>query len=505
MRRLSERVFSREWLACWGSLLLLILFQLSFTGWALLQSTRAHFTVDTVKIEEGKPHTYYHSEDAEILTQLVGMMAVLVLVELVLFLLFTRRGLVSPPVLVPLFILLTISVVYQSYVNSPGTALKHFIFVLMGVLMMLGAMGYAKFSSRLNLSGRALEIIAVAALVVCLICSVYGLLHPVNGSGSWVRIGGFSIQPGEFFKVYVLAYIGPAFARLKSSPGMFWVFLVTSGVICVALILVNDLGNAIIMAALLLIVIYVLAGWRWFAAALASGGGLAAVGILVLNRVAPNSHVMLRLKETTWSALTVPGSNGNLRRALLAMVRGGILGTGLGDSYYATANYAANCDFCYSAMISIFGAGLGLLVAGCFVALILSGRMRLDQSGQNLVLFHYSNIVLAVLAVQALVHIGGNLNVLPFTGVVLPFMSIGGSNMLSSFLCVGIAMGGKLPNKKIEKRWRGFRGRRKMNEEVQDADNPGVYASGAAEFSCAAGAGCGDRHGSLVYPGQNRL
>lgn len=500
MRSLSERVYSREWLVRWGSLLMLILFQVCFTGGALLQSTRAHFTVETVKLVEGQKHTYYHSEDAEIAARLVAMMAVLIVIEAVLFALFTRRSLVTAPVLVPLFLLLTISLVYQSYVNSPGAALKHFAFILMGLIMMLGAMRYAKLSCRLNLSANALTVISIAALVLCLICSVYGMFHKINGSGSWVKIAGISIQPGEFFKVYVLAYIGLAFVQLKSNRTLFWVFLGTSAGICAALVLVNDLGNAVIMAALLLIAIYVLAGWKWFAAAAFSGGSLVAAGVLLLNQVAPDSHVMLRLKETTWSALTVPGSNGNLRRALLAMVRGGILGTGLEDSYYATANYAANCDFCYSAVISIFGAGVGLLVAGCFVALVLSGRMSLEQSGQNLFLFHYSNMVLSVLAVQALVHIGGNLNVLPFTGVVLPFMSLGGSNMLSSCLCVGIAMGGKLPDRVRTERGTGlFRRKGKNDEENQNPDHPGAYPSGAADFSRPAGTDGSGRASSPVY------
>lgn len=501
-RQLAERIYTREWLARWGALLMLIAFQVCFTGRALLQSTSAHFRVETVKEVEGQAHTYYHSEAGEIGAQLIFMMAVLIVIEIVLFTLFTRRSLMAAPVLVPLFLLLTISVVYQSYVNSPSASLKHFLFILMGIGMMLGAMRFAKFSSQWNLSVRTLEIISIAALVICLLCSVYGMLHKVNGSGSWIRIAGISIQPGEFFKVYVLAYIGLAFVQLKSNRTLLWVFLGTSAAICGSLLLVNDLGNAIILAALLLIVLYVLAGWKWFAAAAAGGGGAAAVGILLLSKIAPNSHVMLRLKETSWSALTVPGSNGNLRRALLAMVRGGILGTGLEDSHYAAANYAANCDFAYSAIISIFGAAAGLLIAGCFVALVLSGRMSLKQSGQDLFLFHYSNIVLAVLAVQALVHIGGNLNLLPFTGVVLPFISLGGSNMLSSCLCLGIALGGKLPDRtRADRRRRVFR-RGKKDEENWSPypDDSGAYPSGAADFGGAVGGdGCLGA-GASVYP-----
>lgn len=493
-RQLVERIYTREWLARWGSLLMLILFQVLFTGRALLQSTCTHYREETHKTVDGNIHTYYHSVEAEIGAQLIFMMAALIMMELILYALFTRRSLAAAPVLVPMFLLLTISLVFQTYVNKPAESVEHLVFILLGLVVLLAAMHLTKVSTQLHLSVRTLEIIAIAALVVCIFCSIYGLTHKINGSGAWIKIAGVRFQPGEFYKVYVLLYLGFAFVQLKSSRTLLWIFLGTSAVICGSLILINDLGNAIILAALLLIALYVLAGWKWLAAAAAAGGGMAAIGVLLLSKLAPDSHVMLRLKETGWSVLTSSEGSSNLRRGLLAMVRGGILGTGLADSRYATANYAANCDFAYSVLVSIFGAGIGLLMAGCFVELVLSGRMSLKQSGQDLYLFHCSNIVLSVLAVQTLVHIGGNLNLIPFTGVVMPFVSEGGSNMLSSCLCVGIALGGKLPDKtRAEKRRNAFR-RGKKDEETWNPypDDSGVYPSGAADFGSACGS---DGHG----------
>ena len=500
-RQLVERIYTREWLARWGSLLMLILFQVLFTGRALLQSTCTHYRVDTKKIVDGIEHSYYHSEEAEIGAQMVFMMAALIVMELILYTLFTRRSLAAAPVLVPMFLLLTISLVFQTYVNKPAESVEHLVFILLGLVVLLAAMHLTKVSTQLHLSVRTLEIIAVAALVVCIFCSIYGSTHKINGSGAWIKIAGVRFQPGEFYKVYVLLYLGFAFVQLKSSRTLFWVFIGTSIAIGGSLVFINDTGNAVIMAVLLLIVIYVLKGWKKLAAVAAVGGGAAAVAIPILFAIAPHcdpksqvAHLVGRLQGTTWSLLTQPGGSKNLRHGLLAMVRGGILGTGLADSRYATANYAANCDFAYSVLVSIFGAGIGLLMAGCFVELVLSGRMSLKQSGQDLYLFHYSNIVLSVLAVQTLVHIGGNLNLLPFTGVVLPFVSEGGSNMLSSCLCVGIALGGKLPDKtRADKRRNAFR-RGKKDEETWNPypDDSGVYPSGAAGFGSACGS---DGHG----------
>lgn len=508
-RQLTERVYTREWLARWGSLLMLIAFQVFFTGRALLQSTCTHYRETTEMIVEGKTHTYYHSEEAEIGVQLIIMMAVLIMMELILFTLFTRRSLAAAPVLVPLFLLLTISLILQTYVDEPGESFKHLVFILLGLVVLLAAMRLAKFSTQLHLSIRILEMIPIAALVICIPCTIYGILHPINGSGAWVRIAGVQVQPGEFFKVYMLAYLGLAFVQLKSSRTLFWLFLGTSAAICGSLLVINDTGNAIIMAVLLLIIFYVLQGWKKLAAIVAAGSGAMAVVLWILFAIAPRcdpesqvAHIVGRLQSTTWSLLTQPGGSSNLRRGLLAMVRGGILGTGLEDSHYATANFASNCDFAYSVLVSIFGAGIGLLIAGCFVELILSGRMSLKQSGQNLFLFHYSNIVLSVLAVQALVHIGGNLNLLPFTGVVLPFVSAGGSNMLSSCLCVGIALGGKLPDKtRADKRRHVFRGG-KEDEETWNPypDDSGVYPSGAVDFGGACGTGGRGGAGAPVSP-----
>jgi cell division protein FtsW len=272
---------------------------------------------------------------------------------------------------------------------------------------------------------------------------ILGLAHRVNGSGAFIRLFGVSLQPGEFLKVVLILFAGVSFVQMKETPMIRRAFLATVGIALLTLLLVKDIGNGLILAAVAAAVTYMLYGGRISGGIVVGGGALLLTGYRILCRWNPDSYIITRVSNT-WTALTSSSANANLRRALLSVVRAGLFGKGLNNSLYATNNYATNTDFCFDTIISIWGIGLGVLVVGCYVVLLRANRIQLKETGQDITNFTLSNIMAVLIGTQAVVHIGGNLNLLPLTGVCLPLISVGGSNLLCSMMCIGFALGGRL-------------------------------------------------------------
>jgi cell division protein FtsW len=426
-----------------AALLATVLFQLSFVGISLLQSGSSHYKVT----ESVDGVAYYHTQTAPIAASMWKMLVVLILAEVLLYLLLGKLLDTSPtPVICPVFILLTISTTYQSYINSTSTTTKHFIFVCMGLLVLLGSVILAKVVARTYLSVRMLLGILIGICVLCLMNLALGLTHPVNGSGAFIRLFGVNLQPGEFLKVVLILFVGVSFVQLKETPMLRWCFLATVSIAFLTLLLVKDIGNGLILAAVAVAVIYMLYGGVASGGIVAGGGALVLVGYKLLCRLNPDSYIITRVSNT-WTALTSSGANANLRRALLSVVRAGLFGKGLNNSLYATNNYAANTDFCFDTIISIWGVGIGILIVGSYVVLLRANRIQLKETGQDITNFTFSNMMAILIGTQAVVHIGGNLNLLPLTGVCLPLISIGGSNMTCSMMCIGFALGGRLSDK----------------------------------------------------------
>jgi cell division protein FtsW (lipid II flippase) len=423
-----------------AALIATLLFQLSFVGLSLLQSGTGHYKVT----ESVDGIAYYHTQTVPIASFLGKTFLVLLLAEVLIYLLLDKLLDTSPePVICPVFILLTISLTYQSYINSSSSAAKHFIFVCMGLLVFLGSVVLAKVVARTYLSVRLLLGILIGISVLCVLNLILGLTHPVNGSGAFIKLLGVKFQPGEFLKVVLILFVGVSFVQLKEYAALRWCFVAVIGVALLTLLLIKDIGNALILAAVALTVIYMIYGGLVTSGVVAGGGVLALIGYRILCLVNPTSYIITRVSNT-WVALTTSGANANLRRALLSVVRAGLFGKGLNNSLYATNNYAANTDFCFDTILSIWGIGLGILIVGCYVVLLRANRIQLRETGQDMTSFTFSNIMAVLIGTQAVVHIGGNLNLLPLTGVCLPLISVGGSNLICSMLCIGFALGGRL-------------------------------------------------------------
>jgi cell division protein FtsW len=280
----------------------------------------------------------------------------------------------------------------------------------------------------------------VAALVVVL------FREPLNGARSWLQIGSFGIQPSEFAKLGVILYLAALISKKGDKirdfkRGLLPVMIIvgfTTGLI----IAQPDFGSAIVLV--LCSAFLILAGGanlkHLFLLGTTGVVSLAAtVGIYLL--IAENPGYRFARFTTfldPWSDYW--GSGWQIVHSLYAFGHGGLTGAGFGKSIQKLHYLPeAHNDFIFAIIgeeLGLIGAGLFLLVYIVFIWRIIAISLRAPDTFGMLV-----GIGVAVmLAVQALINMGGVTNAIPMTGVTLPLISSGGSSLLTTLASLGIVL-----------------------------------------------------------------
>lgn len=281
-----------------------------------------------------------------------------------------------------------------------------------------------------------------------------------NGAKSWLRYRSLSLQPTELAKIGLLAYLaniiskkGDKFREFKN--GLLPVLIVVCAV-CFLILLQNDLGSMLIVFAVACVVIMI-GGARFkhlfalFGTALVIGGGAIARELLFME----DGQASYRIRRLTsfldpWK--DAQGDGFHLIQSWYALGHGGLSGAGFGRSIQKLHYLPfAHNDFIFAVIgeeLGFIGAAIFLLVYLLFLwrALLVALRCR-DVSGMLM-----GTGIVVLIFLQALVNIGGVTGALPITGVTLPFISYGGSSLLSTMLGVGILLCISRENSKLEKR-----------------------------------------------------
>ena len=306
------------------------------------------------------------------------------------------------------------------------------IFLALGVVLMLiiTAIDYHYWGSL----ARFMYIFAVVSL---LIIYVYGQAR--YGSARWFDTGVILIQPSEIVKIIMIMVLADFFARNQNKPHDFrWIaqsFLMTMGVV-IWILLQPNLSTSI--------VIFVI----WFSLLWICGLPikylviLVLVGLVLIAIAFPLLEDYQRARVITFLFPDPEARHGdtyNVEQALITIGSGGWFGQGYGQGTQVQLRYlkVRHTDFIFSAMAEEFGFVGTMLIMGLLVFIIWrciqAGRNACDLYG-SLIAYSFA----AMLFFQAAVNIGVNLNVVPVSGLPLPFMSYGGSSLLSSVMGVGL-------------------------------------------------------------------
>jgi cell division protein FtsW len=310
--------------------------------------------------------------------------------------------------------------------------------LLLGVLPGLVALAIcAKFS--IEFLKRLAPWTMLLALALLMLGFIPGLAADY-GSGSWISLFGFSFQPSEPAKLLLVIYFAWWLARrggdaIKTFWGGFLPFVISVGIVIGMMMVQSDLGTtAVIVAMLFSMYISAGAAFTHLAALLAGSFAL----FLFFIKIAP--YRADRLKIFLHPDLDPHGVGYHVNQALLAIGTGGWFGLGLGKSrqkFLYLPEVAADSIFAVIAEETGFIISIALVAA--FVFLLWRGFRIAERAGDDF--SRYLAVGITVwLVFQAFMNISAMVGLMPLTGVPLPFISHGGSAMISNLAAVGVLL-----------------------------------------------------------------
>ena len=326
------------------------------------------------------------------------------------------------------------SVTMISQGQSPFSQVSsQIIFLIIGVVAMAGItripVGYYHKKS-------VVYAMLTIALVMQLAVVVVGV--EVNGNRNWLKIpGGPQIQPSEFSKLAIIMWLAWVYSRHGDISRSIWRTLFPSiygvGALVLLIMLGGDMGTAMVYG-------FIFVGMMWLAGASRSSllkiGG--AFAVLALVGVLSSANRVARIFGI-WGSCT----NANCDQANsgeVALTTGGFLGVGLGQSRQKY-NYLAEAHNDY--IFAIIGEELGLLgtlaVLLLYVGLVYCAVRIMLRTTDPLVRLATGGIMIWLTS-QAIINMGMVSRILPVIGVPLPFVSYGGSSLLSSLFAAGLLL-----------------------------------------------------------------
>ena len=315
------------------------------------------------------------------------------------------------------------------YALSPATGLKHAVHFALGV---------AAFSL-CALAVRRIKrwgVLCAAAMPVCaaLLLLPVAIGHEINGAKNWIGIPGFgSFQPSELVKIMLAFALAQYFSTLRGVKGMI-PGLAFAAVCLGVLMLQKDLGTALLYYLVTLLLFWAASSnVPLTLAGLAGGAGAAVMGYKLF------AHVRTRVAiwRNPWSDAL--GKGYQIVQALTAIASGGLFGVGLGMGESRVIP-AYSTDFIFAVLCEQMGLVTGVLVLGLYAIVIIRGA-GISLRARSRFAALLAMAATAFLGLQTFVIIGGVIKLIPLTGVTLPFLSAGGTSMISCMGLVGILCG----------------------------------------------------------------
>lgn len=268
-------------------------------------------------------------------------------------------------------------------------------------------------------------------LILLLVVCIMG--NTAFGAQLSINIGGFSFQPSEFVKISFVFFVATMFYRSVD----FRTIVITTAVAAahvLVLVMSKDLGSALIFFVTYLLMLFVATG-NWLYLGLGAGSG-ASAAVIAYNLF---SHVRTRVEAwlDPWSDIS--GKGYQISQSLFAIGTGGWFGMGLYQGMPSKIPVVEK-DFVFSAiseeMGGIYAICLILICLGCFMQFMMIAA-KMQAVFYKLIAFGLGTTYI----VQVFLTIGGVTKFIPSTGVTLPFVSYGGSSILSTFIVFNVVQG----------------------------------------------------------------
>ncbi|QES49193.1 cell division protein FtsW [Streptomyces venezuelae] len=338
----------------------------------------------------------------------------------------------------------------RAYGGFSESAPNQMIYTALGIALFCGVLLVLKDHRTLQ---RFTYISMAVALVLLILPIVPGLGADVFGAKIWIRVGGFSIQPGEFAKI-VLAVFFAGYLMVKRDAlalasrrfmGLYLPrgrdlgpILMIWAMSLLILIFENDLGTSLLFFGMFVIMLYVATertSWIVIGLLMSVGGAVVVASF--------SGHVGARVAAWTdpfgcWERGGLDaGACEQIAQSIMSFGSGGVLGAGWGQGNSDLIGFAANSDFIFSTV----GEELGLAGVMAFLmvyGLIIERGVRTALAARDPFGKLFAIGLSGAFALQIFVVAGGVMGLIPLTGMTMPFLASGGSSVLANWALIGI-------------------------------------------------------------------
>lgn len=348
----------------------------------------------------------------------------------------------DPAILPIVFVLSGIGITFVTRL-APELAMSQVMWLFISVAAMVAVLFFVP---NLDNLARYKYTIGIVGVVLLLLPMLIGT--EISGSKLWITFGGFSFQPGELAKILIVLFLAAYLAEnrelLSASSRhlgpftiprirMLFPMLVMWGVSLLVVVFERDLGSALLFFTMFVIMLYVATGRISYV--VVSIILLAIGGVLCYHLF---SHVRVRVQIWLDPFKDPSGAGMQIVQSLYSLADGGLVGSGIGKGL-PTLIPVVESDFIFSAIGEEMGLLGGSAILLLFMLLAVRGLTTAARAKSDMSAFTAVGLT-ASLSFQAFLIVGGVSRLLPLTGVTLPFMSQGGSSLLSSFIVVAFLL-----------------------------------------------------------------
>lgn len=283
------------------------------------------------------------------------------------------------------------------------------------------------------------KVILIVCFVLLILVLIPGVGNVRNGSRSWIGVGAFSVQPSEFMKLAMIAFLAKFLSENQKAITSFKKGLVPSlGLVFLAfglIMLQPDLGTGTVMVGTSVVIIFI-AGAR-----ISHFVGLGLLGVAgFVGLIASAPYRIKRITSFLDPWQDPLGSGFQMIQSLYAIGPGGLFGLGLGQSrqkfFYLPE---PQTDFIFAILAEELGFIGGSLILLLFSLLLWRG-IRIALGAPDLFGTFLATGIIAMIAIQVMINIGVVTGLMPVTGITLPFLSYGGSSLTLMLMAVGVLL-----------------------------------------------------------------
>ncbi len=386
------------------------------------------------------------ARDADKVGAAVPYMALLSIFYIAAHIVMRRTAAQADPLILPVAAILNalgLAAVYRLSPNGFGPA--QITWTIVGIGCFVATLLFVRDFQILSRYKYLLGFAGVALLLLPL-APVIGAT--INGARLWVALGPLSFQPGELAKVCLVIFFAAYLAERKELLAIasrrllglhfpdlkhFGPLLVMWGLSLAVMFFEKDLGSSLLFFSIFLVMLYVAtARLVYVAIGLVMFSGGAYIGYQLFTHVQQRVQIWLDVFNPRYIA----DEGYQLAQSLFALATGGLFGTGLGQGRPDLIP-AAHTDFIFA----VIGEELGMMgTAGvllCFMLLVARGlRIAVQSRGDFGQLLAVG--LITIFGVQTIIILAGVTRLMPLTGITLPFMSYGGSSLISNFILIAL-------------------------------------------------------------------